>query len=191
MPITSFSGETRRRVPYVSQAGACSLKVPVYAESEGDWLEGRFNVPARLAYTAAHTNDRLEFERVVRANFERWTGWRRSRGWEVVPGTLKLDGPQDVPVERSGDEGEEDMRLYVFLAKFKRTTPLYVGLDDVLELRDMAERYGVKPNGMPWNDASGAEDTGWVNPLEHAEQRRQALGLKRKDYLLGPIDEPL
>jgi len=51
-----LNGEARRRVPYGTQAGACSLKVPLFTDSpEGEWLEGLIRVPARLARATARS----------------------------------------------------------------------------------------------------------------------------------------
>ena len=188
--LNSFSGDVRRRVAYGVQAGATSLKVPVYANPEGDYREGRFDVPLRLAGTKPDTNERHEFERVTEQMFKRWTGWLEKRGWEYVPQTLQVSGPFQKPTPNTWTEGDEEVREYHLLARFKRTTPLFVGLDDFLELRDMQETYGVGENPMPWDTLKG-EDSGWVNPMEYAENRRKRTGLKREDFLLGPLDEPL
>lgn len=188
--MPSFSGETRRRVAWKGQAGACSLTVPVYANPDGDLREGRFDVPARLASTAPNTNERYEFERVLRGNFNRWTDWLSKRGWTYVVGTLHVDGPHDKPTANASEMVDEERKEYHLLARFKRNNPLYVGLDDVLEVRDMALRYGVGEASTPWSEVKG-EDSGWVNPLEYAQRRRERLGLKRDDFLLGPLDEPL
>lgn len=190
MPLNSFTGEQRRRVPWKMQAGACSLKVPLHAAPEGDWREGMFRVPKRLAWTAPDTNQRHEFEGKVRENFGRWTGWLEKRGWEYVPGSLQVNGPYEEPTYSPDDPSDEEVVQFRLLARFKRTSPLYVGLDDYLQIRDMAETYGVGENPLPWSQVKSV-DSGWVNPLEYAEERRRKLGLKREDYLLGPLDEPL
>lgn len=188
--LNSFSGDARRRVAYGMQAGATSLKVPVHAAPEGDFREGHFDVPARLANTKPDTNERHEFERATQEAFKRWTGWLEKRGWDYVPQSLQVNGPYDKPTANVNEEGDEDVKEYHLLARFKRNTPLFVGLDDVLELREMAATYGVGENPLPWSVVKG-EDSGWVNPLEYAENRRKKMGLKREDFLLGPLDEPL
>lgn len=188
--LNSFSGDVRRRVAYGVQAGATSLKVPVWAAPEGDYREGHFDVPSRLAKTAPNTNERFEFEKLTNTAFRRWTDWLSKRGWEYVPQSLQVSGPYDKPTPDTKTEADAEVKEYHFLGRFKRTTPLFVGLDDVLELRDMAATYGVEENPLPWSDVKG-EDTGWINPLDFAEKRRQRLGLKREEYLLGPLDEPL
>jgi hypothetical protein len=182
--------ETRRRVAWGGQAGACSLKVPVYGEPEGDVIEGMFHVSARLANTAPDTNERHELERITRENFDRWSQWRAKRGWEYVNGSLQVNGPYNEPTFSARDETDTDTVQFRMLARFKRTAPIFVGLDDVLQIREMAETYGVGANPMPWNQWEG-KDSGWVDPLEYAKERRERLGLKRGDFLLGPLDEPL
>lgn len=184
------TSDNRRVVAYGRQAGATSLHVPLVTPDEGELLEGRFCVPTRLSYTQPHTNDHLQFLACVKENWERWVEWRKRRGWDVVEGSRQLSGPFEQPTPTSETETDEDTQCWIFLARFKRSTPLYVGLDDFLEIQRKAELYGVKDAGLPWNpDEKG--DSGWVNPLTYAEERRQKLGLKREDYLLGPLDEPL
>ena len=74
---------------------------------------------------------------------------------------------------------------YFAIARFVRTTPLYVGLDDVLHQQDLMKLHGITPGAdpLPWNDTKG-ESTGIVDPLVHAEERRQKLGVKRSDYVI-------
>lgn len=188
-PLVPGTSENRRVVPYGRQAGATSLKVPLETPVEGEWKEGRFYVPARLANTEPHTNQRFEFLACAKQNWDRWVAWRARRGWQVV-GERQLHGPFDVPTEHTDDEWDEEMRMFYFLARFKRTTPLYVGLDDFLEIRRKAELYGVTDTNLPWNpDERG--DSGWVDPLKYAQERRERLGLKREDFLFDALSEPL
>lgn len=189
MPLPSFSGDQRRRVSYVGQAGATSLKVPLHSDPGGDMREGMFRVPRRMAHTAPDTNQRHEFEGKVRENFNRWCGWLEKRGWEYVAGTLQVNGPYDEPTFSPDDPSDEDVVQFRLLARFRRTSPLFVGLDDFTEIQRKKGIYGVGDNPTPWSVVKG-EDSGWVNPMEFAQKRREALGLQRGDYLLGPLDEP-
>lgn len=181
--------EQRRRVAWKSRPGATSLRVPLETAPEGEVREGDFYIPTRLASTRPDTNERHEFERVVQENFNRWTDWLRKRGWEYVTQSLMVAGITEVP-RNSWDDDDEERKRVTLRARFKRSSHLYVGLDDYLAIREMAGRYGVEDNPMPWSIEKGV-DTGWVNPLEHAQKRREALGLKRADYLFGPLWEPL
>jgi len=77
MKSMKLNGEARRRVPYGTQAGACSLKVPLFTDSpEGEWLEGLIRVPARLARATPDTNEKHGFDRLVREQLKRWNDYR-------------------------------------------------------------------------------------------------------------------
>jgi len=180
-PLVPGVNDHRRRVPYGRQAGATSLKVPLWTREQGDLVEGRFAVPKRLSYTQPHTNEHYEFLACVKQNWDRWVDWRARRGWDVVLGTRQLSGPYEQPVERTGDESDEELMMFMFLARFRRSSPLYVGLDDYLEMDRMAKVYGVKPTDTPWNP-DGHEDTGWHDPLKWVLEHKAALGLKPEDH---------
>lgn len=184
--------DVRRVVPYGRQAGACSLKVPLWtADPEGELVEGRFTVPSRLARARPNTNEKHEFDRLVVENLKRWSEWREKRGW-VMNSKPKVMGPFDVPTTTEKDETTPDEKLYCVFARFKRNGPVFLKLDDLLYERELAERYGIdleadRPNWSP----DGDEDSGWVDPVKYAEEHRQKLGIKREDYLYGPLSEPL
>lgn len=175
--------EKRRNVAYRSRPGACSLRVPILAFDQGDWIEGKIEVPVRLVRTAPHTNERHEFDRLIRENIARWTEWRKRKGWDIAS-KPRIGGPFDPPSPRTGVEVTDEVKWYFALARFKRTTPLYVGLDDVLETFDAAKKYGIVPekDPLPWNDVSGTEDTGWIDPLVDAAADREKYGLRLADY---------
>lgn len=190
-PLT-FNGDQRRFVPYGVQAGATSLKVPQWTASpDGELVEGRFRVPARLVRSKPDTNERHEFDRLVRDALQRWAEWREKRGWKMNS-TPQVRGPFDIPTRTEREETSPDEKLYIVYARFVRTSPLWIGLDDLLHEMDMAKRYGIDLEGdrPPWNP-DGDEDSGWVDPLKEAEEHRKKYGVKREDYLYGPLGEPL
>lgn len=193
-------------------------RVPLWTPSpEGQWIDGKIDVPVRLCNTPQHSNERLEFERLIRENVERWTEWRRQKGWEIAS-KPKVMGPFTPPTnsnlsqQRNATfwqqaravigaarevsvkqlEPQDEMRWYMVRARFKRTAPMFLRLDDVLELRDMSKRYGIG-EGEDFSPQSleRGGDSGWVDPMQYAEARRQRLGLKREDFLMGPLSEPL
>ena len=183
----AIASDIRRVVPYRSQAGACSLKVPLWhGHEDGEVIQGMFRVPARLANTPAHTNERHEFDVIAQQQFRDWCSYREKRGWFYVAGTLGMYGPYDEPTARTNDPQNEDVKQYIYTARFKRTAPLFVGLDDFLETRDLAKRLEVEdePDPMPWNVVRTKEDTGWVDPLVEAEESRKRRGIKRSDYVV-------
>jgi len=191
MPIKSipstFGGETRRRVPYRSQAGKCSLKVPLLTDNpEGKIELGLVRVPASIAFAAKDTNDRHQRDRIITEQLRAWEEYRAKRGWKMVS-PPKLSRPEDPPSATTvSDPLEADVKWIWATARFQRTSPLWVGLDDLLHQQDLAKLHGVTidKDPLPWNDVSGDTDTGWMDPMKHAEERRQKLGVKRKDYII-------
>ena len=192
MPTNKFTGEQRRRVPYRTQAGACSLKVELVPDNpEGQLEEGLIRIPERLCNAQPDTNEKHEFDRLVSENLNRWTEWRSQRGYECVSRPI-VRGPFDPPSPTTADDPLEDgVKWYFAIARFRRSEPLWRPLEEVLYLQDMAELYDVKPSSdpKPWNEIKSNEDTGWIDPLTHAEERRKRLGLKRQDYLFSPLGE--
>lgn len=181
-----------------------TVKVPLWTASpSGEYREGKFNIPHVLANAEDHTPEALRRDSFIQEKLASWVDWLSKRGWELN-GEVELWfqeplGNDEAATKRHfdrvrkvlGREGSvEEVRSFTtpdyqwccVRAQFKRSTPIYVPLEDVLELNRMNEIYS--------KDAP-PEDTGWVNPLEYAEQRRQRLGIKRKDYLLGKLSEPL
>lgn len=201
--------------------GSRSMRVPVWTpDAKGQEFDGLARIPARLCHTAEHTNERLEFNRLIRGNIERWVGWRQQRGWEIAS-TPKVRGPFDPP---QSDEAKskrftdratkvigksagvrsivtfdhsEDLMWYFIRARFKRTAPMFIRLDDILEMRDMGQKYGVDLNAdvSPENDlgrgAKYLEVDGGEDPMVVAAERRARLGLNRADYLMGDLRDPL
>lgn len=191
--LSSVSDDVRRRVAYGRQAGACSLKVPVWHSVEGgDLCEGRFLVPARLANPARNTNERHEFDLIVRDAIKRWAEWREKRGWTMAD-RPKVQGPFEMPRTTEKDPVDEEKVFYCVYAHFVRTGPVYIGLDDLLYEREIAEKFGISLDGpvLPWNPDEKGTDTGWVDPAAYAGKRRETLGIKREDYLFGAVSEPL
>ncbi len=177
--------------------------VPLLDE-KGVEFEGKIVVPLSLCNTPEHTNERLKFNALILQHLARWAEWRSRRGWEMV-GKPKVKGPY---LPATGDrykthmfqaraeqvigkvgsaraittfDQPEEVRWYFARAVFKRTTPSYIKLEDALFLQHLGEVYGQEKD----------VDSGWVNPMQHAEARRKRLGLKREDYLMGPLKNPL
>ena len=212
-----FAGETRRRVPKVSK----NQRVPLWTvEPDGQLFQDIVRVPLRLCNAEEHTNARHEFDNLLVANLARWTEWRRQRGWHLSE-KPRVSGPFDPPEEDmvkqrqrfdratkvigrvgSAEEIHEfpdagEFKWYVAEARFTREEPVYVRLSDMLELRHMALRYEVDPDRdpLPYNELPEGKDVieveGGLDPLVVAEERRQRLGLKRSDYLMGRLEDPL
>ena len=220
MPRTSaltLPTGTRRRVPKVSK----NMRVPLWtAEPDGQLLQGIIRVPVSLCHTPEHTNKRLSFDKLIHENLERWVEWRRQRGW-FISETPRVEGPFNPPegdrkkAPRQFDRAKQiigkvgsaqeitefdyplEYKWYIAEARFSREEPVYVRLDDFLFLRHLALTYGVDPDRdpLPQTQLPEAEDyievEGGIDPMVEAEASRQAMGLNRKDYLMGDISEPL
>ena len=211
----TFQGDTRRRVPKVSK----NQRVPLWTvEPDGQLFQGIIRVPLRLCNTEEHTNARHEFENLLRANLSRWVEWRRLRGW-MLNERPRIQGPFDPPegdrtgkyqaraekvIGRNGDataikdfDYVGEVKWYIAVARFKREEPVYARLEDMITLRHMAFQYQVDPDRDPPTENVLPEPKdelvfeGGLDPMKVAEERRQALGLKREDFLLGRVQDPL
>lgn len=216
IPAT-FAGETRRRVPKVSK----NQKVPLWTvEPEGQLFQGVIRVPVSLCHTAEHTNARHQFDNLIKANLARWVEWRRRRGW-FLNEKPHVSGPFDPPesdrtrARTFQDRAEkvigkarqvnavtefdyaEEYKWYMAVARFTREEPVYVRLEDMLFMRHLALQHGVDPDRDPGvqNELPEGKDVieveGGLDPMVVAEERRQSMGLKREDYLLGKLSDPL
>ncbi len=197
---TVTSGDDRRRFPW--KEGSRSKRVPLWPDSDkGEEIEGKIDVPLRLCLTPEHSNERHEFDKLIRENILRWVEWRRQRGWTICS-QPKVRGPFDPPTsgnakakqfvaqaEKHLGKGreirvvvpeEDEIKWYMVRARFKREEPVYVRLSDYDYLDHLAEVYAQ----------DDVKDTGWGDPLVIAEERRQRLGLKRKDYLFEDLRIP-
>ena len=181
-----------------------TLRVPLWTKrAEGDVIEGRIRVPVGLCNTPEHSNERLRFVHLIDENLARWVEWRKRRGW-VLASKPKVTGPFDPPSQANASmyfervkqvlgtpgsanpvtqfDSPEEFKVYVVKARFRREAPIYARLEDVMFMNDLAKVY---------EHDEEPKDTGWIDPMQHAEARRQRLGLRRKDYLFSPIEEPL
>ena len=211
-----MKGTQRRRQSF--DPASKNMRVPLWTpEVDGQEFDGVIRVPVRLCNTPEHTNDRLQFNGLIIANLQRWVEWRRLRGW-IITDKPVVTGPFDPPeneragylnhaVKRIGKAREaeatdyqdypEEIKWYIAKARFKRDEPVYVRLEDHLFLRHLANLYDVDPDRDPptVTDLPEPKDEievqGGVNLMEVAEERRQMLGVKRKDYLMGKLWEPL
>lgn len=191
-----------------------TMLVPLI-DVDGVQKEGMIRVPVRLCRTQEHTNERLEFDKLIRENIERWVAYRERLGWTICPGKPKVRGPFDPPsspedktkrfvaraqevLGKSGTvrpvttfDHAEEINIYMVSAYFKRSTPSYVKLEDMLAIRDLHRTYGMP---FPHETIAPIEeptDTGWVNANDYAAARRKRLGLRREDYLMGKLSDPL
>lgn len=206
----TFTTGTRR---YVPQPGG-PVHVPLLTHSAaGDVHEGYIAVPVKHVGAPPHSNERMAFEKQIEDRVGKWLEWKAKKGLiqSTAMGTAPCDhcgkrflnirphvcGPYDPPSPGTKAEGDEDVKWYWVTARFQREWPVFISLNDFLYLNDEAERYGV-PLGprlvstplLPTKAEITADEPAH-NPMKFAEARRNTLGLRRKDLLLGPLSQPL
>lgn len=158
------------------------LQVPLL--SSGETHVGYFDIPASAVKFKPHTNEVHTYDLIVRDKVKTWLDWKERQGW-LIKGKPTLLAPKPKPFAH-GEEAEEDvMRIHV-VARFYRTKPVYVGIDDFLHRLDQYQRYGVSipDEALPANPlptpAAHLVAEGERDGMKAAEQRRQSLGLKRE-----------
>ena len=195
--VFTLPSGTHRRLP--RGGNTHSEMIRLYTADEcGDVLEGLIRIPLRLIHAKPDTNEKLEFDALIRKSLERWTGWKAKQGW-VLNSVPKVRGPFDPATEMSGAlSPDQDVRWYFASAKFKREYPLWLPMDGYDWLWDKSTTYDIdlRAPRMPVHPLDRGKamisDSGPAHdPLKFAEARRQELGLKRQDYLIGPLWEPL
>ncbi|MCR4339632.1 MAG: hypothetical protein NUW01_07070 [Gemmatimonadaceae bacterium] len=183
-------------------------RVRLDSPTGGEWIEGELKIPRKLALAERHTNDWLARQRFVVAKVDRWMRWRAKYGFVPVPGTLSLSEPYDllrgtpvltlVPTTFNEGEGEDMVGIRCrYLAH--REKPMFVSMEDYMEQRTWADRLGIDTESQKAKDTENAipdgedviEVEGGEDPMEVAEARRQEWGIKRSDYLVGNLWDPL
>lgn len=158
--------------------------VPLWTDHEdGEWVDGKVEVPLRLVNVDPHSNLKLEFNKYIEEHIHKWVDWRRKQGWEITTKPV-LSGPFDPP-HGYKEQPDREHKWYFLRARFKRTSPLHVKLEDFLEIQRKNEVYGRRAvaDPLPYNSLdTGTGDTGVVDPLKFAEERRRRLGIDWRDY---------
>ena len=164
------------------------------ADRRGDLIQGFIRVPIRLVNAPEHTKEKREFDALIESYLKRWAEWRAKSGW-ILKGEIRVNGPYDPPTEGPGmdpiDSGYDEHKRYIVTARFNRETPLWMPIDGMLHIRDLADMYGVdlftsdvKEYGAPERVAKHIDSPEAPHdPMQFAEERRKKLGLKREDFL--------
>lgn len=190
---------TVRRLPRGGMAPGHSF-VALYPEERGDVHEGFIRVPIALVGTKPFTNRRHQFDRFVGEQLKRWSDWKAQQGWTLCS-KPRVTGPFDPPTARPGEEPIDasygEHKRYIVTARFGRDVPLFMPFDEFAWVKEEAERYGVDLSRRTVDSGEGRTRAQITDarpahdPLAFAEERRQRLGLRREDFLLGPSEEPL
>lgn len=163
------------------------------ADRRGDLLQGFIRVPNRLVNAPEHSKEAREFNALIESQLKRWAEWRAKSGWTLT-GEIRVNGPWDPPTEGPGmplDEADEEHKRYIVTARFNRDTPLWMPIDGMLHIRDLADMYGVdlftsdvKEYGAPVQTKRFIDSPEPAHdPMQFAAERRRRLGLKREDFL--------
>ncbi len=168
----------------------------VTSDIRGDEIEGRMQVPDRLAYAKPHTNEHLELQQYIADQLKRWVEWREHMGWRLNS-QPNVKGPCD-PMVESPEAEMPDWKLYFVHAFFKPIKPILAGFEDVIEQERKAAMYGVDLWApKPYSSLQGQrtkqviyDSRPFEDPMVIAEQRRQQYGMQRKDLLIGKLSDP-
>lgn len=163
-------------------------------QPEGDVIEGRIRVPLRLVRTKEHSNERHEFDKLVRDSIKRWTDWRKQMGWEIAS-TPKVRGPYE-PETLNAQAEKPDWMVYTITARFRLVVVASMPEEDWWFINRRAAMYGVdlwqpaavetplaKPKAVIEDDGTPFHD-----PLEFAAERQRRQGQTQKDLLIGTED---
>lgn len=213
-----MAADTRRAIRgYGTQNRYVPLWTPTH---EGQWVDGKIDVPLRLANALPHTNEHHALNNLIRANIERWVAWRAQRGW-FINSNPQIVERRTPPISSTTRQAEFDARAtsvlgagreitfstvdaeptdflwFMVRARFIRRDPIMVSLEDVLEMRRLAHAYEVDVDAdfLPENilppSVSVIDVDGGEDPMVVAENRRRAHGLHRADYIIGKLSDPL
>lgn len=184
----TLSGETRRVTAWRNQPGKVSLRVPLWhGHPDGEWRQGLIRVPDDLCHADANTNQAHARDKLITSMLRRWQEWLSMKGWEMSS-PPQVTGPFDPATANPlalPEEQDLGHKWYFAMARFKLRSPLYAGLDDVLETQRVSDLYGitVDKDPLPWNDTTGTYDSGWVDPIKERDESNAKQGIKREDYL--------
>ena len=91
--------------------------------------------------------ERVDVERHAEQSGRRWVKQMATQGL-VMTATPALRGPFDFmhTERRSMDDGRADEQEFVLLGWFKRDRPLILPMDEIARRRELALRYGLRPD---------------------------------------------
>lgn len=188
-------------------------RVRLESPEGGEIREGEMKFPKKLAEAEPHTNDWHVFKKLFTQKLTDYYRFLEKKGYKLE-GRPDISGPWPIPVGKRvrvksqsvnfNDDGiaEEQVR-YIVKSKVRRFIPQFITTDDFWEQVRKAELHGVDLNSkaplLSQNvidaDTNGKDvidaPEGGIDPMVEAEESRQARGIKREDYLVGSLDEPL
>ena len=191
---TILENGNRRRLAW--KDGSRNLLVPLWhGDRRGDLVEGRITVSAKAALSEQHTNAFLQMQAEVNRYLKEWVDWRAKKGW-ILQGEVQVDGPFELPTPNPQTEGDGEQRYFRVQARFKRDIPLYLPMEDYLEVQRRACIYGVDLNKpkQPVSYVPPAKDLiidtnpVYGDPLQQETERRAQLGIAADDPMFDKVD---
>ena len=189
-------GEVRRR-PW--RSGSRQMFVPLEpVDRRGDERIGTFTMPAKYAVALPHSNEALTRDRLAREKVDVWVRWRAHEG-DYVKGDVDVTGPFPLPTPNADTQADPTVVEFRTRAFFVRDDPVRVPLDTFLDRQDSARRHGVSLDTSTVVDSHAGQvpvahitPTGPShNPLQIAKARRDRLGLRHSDLVIGDYSRPL
>lgn len=172
----------QRRFPWSDQARG--LRVPLIPPKRGEDHTGFIKVTKAMADAPLGTDLYQQKLNLLGRQISRWLEWKAKQGWKPLA-RPHVSGPWDPPVGRTGEEAE-DCQWYWVRVPMTRETPLYVLLDDYLEIDSRARRYRVDLNDpaswalpKPKDEIITAEQP--HDPVADAALRRAAQDMPPED----------
>lgn len=104
-----------------------------HADDAGDWHELQYKLPKGISAAAQ--------EKALLYMGRRWIDWKARQGWECDPRSIRPAGPFPC-----AELDEQDMETFVIQARFRRTRPLLMTLDEasaVFESQPQAPQDGA------------------------------------------------
>ncbi len=204
-PVTKNWQQAQVREPH--QFHPTIQTVPLETPEGGEWREARLQVPKKWALAEPHTNDFLMGEKYVQSFIPRYVEWLSEKGYDIIPGTWERVSMEEVPLghdvgveaDFGSVQAHDEMVLFIWNFRTKLNKPMFIKLSDRIAIEDDAKTFQVDldAENKPWNTIpadSGTKDhievEGGEDPLEMAEARRQELGLKREDFVVGDLGDP-
>ncbi len=161
----------------------------------GDIREGDLRVPRELVADMKDVQLKHRRQQYITFYVNRWVA-ARERG-QLYPhyrtrltDRPKVTGPFEAPKDNP-DAESPDWVIYRVSAHFKPQETVLASFTDIAEIERRAEIFGVdlwdqRPESpMPKRTKAVIQDDGkFHDPMQIAEERRQALGIKREDYFV-------
>jgi hypothetical protein len=167
----------------------------VTSDPRGDVVEGQLSVPSELCADMKDVQLKQRRNDFIASHIRKWVEAReRGAMWPHYPQKLTgkpvISGPFKAPKDVPEAE-DPDFFIYRVRAYFKPTETVLAGFSDISEIERKAQLFGVNlweqspESPMNTRVRKVIRETGqFEDPIKVAEERRNALGVKREDYFV-------